>query len=100
MIRAASFYCDLNTVTSRTIVGRIFHFSSSNCTPLYKKVWFGCTIELILVDGPRKIFRWTLYIKAEIAFSHQPMMFQIRVNKLCHESDVADIDGVGVQIGI
>ena len=30
--------------TSRTIVGRIFHFSSNNSTQSYTKVWFECTV--------------------------------------------------------
>ena len=57
MVRAASLYCDLNIDLSRTIVGRIFHFSSSNSTQ--GLVWVYNRTNR--VDGPRKIFRWTLY---------------------------------------
>ena len=57
MVRAASLYCVLNIDLSRTIVGRIFHFSSSNSTQ--GLVWVYNRTNR--VDGSRKIFRRTLY---------------------------------------
>ena len=57
VVRATSLKFDLNIDTSRTIVGRIFHFSSSNPTPRFGLVHNRSN----KVDVPRKSVRWTLY---------------------------------------
>ena len=54
MVRVASLSCDLNIDTSRTIVGRIFYFSSSNSTQ--GLVWVYNRTNR--VDGPQMIFHF------------------------------------------